>query len=102
MTSRKPALALAACAFALAIPFVYVIARLIQLRVAPEPDPALVVWSTRIGMYWRLFIGVYGGALVAPMAYAWARRDLDAATRALVVAVPVTALAIALQGAFVP
>ena len=53
-------------------------------------------------MYWRLFIGVYGGALVAPMAYAWARRDLDAATRALVVAVPITALAIALQGVFVP
>jgi hypothetical protein len=102
MTSRRPALTLAACAFALAIPFVYAVARLIQARIAPEPDPALVVWSTRIGMYWRIAIGGYAGALVAPMAYAWARRDLDGATGALVVAVPVTALAIALQAVFVP
>lgn len=102
MTSRRPALTVATLAALLAIPLAYAIARVVQDRVAPEPDPALVIWSTRVGLYWRIAIGAYAGAIVAPLAYAWARRDVERASAALVVAAPVIALAIAAQGLFVP
>ena len=102
VASRKPALAVAAIAALLAVPLAYAIARVVQERISPEPDPALVVWSTRTGMYWRVAIGAYVGAMIAPLAYAWARRDLERATRAILVAVPVVALAIAAQGVLFP
>ena len=100
--SRKPALTVAIAASFLALTLTYALARVVQDHVAPDPDPALVVWSTRIGMYWRLAIGGYVGAIVAPLAYVWARRDLVTATRVLALAVPLVALGLAAQGAFVP
>ena len=102
MASRKPALAVAAMAAVLAVPLIYALARIVQDRVSPEPDPALVIWSTRIGMYWRLAIGGYVGAMVAPLAYAWAKRDIDRAARAILVAVPTIAVLIAAQGVLFP
>ena len=102
LAKRTPELAIAAIAFLLAIPATYALTRVVEARLFPGTNPALVVWTTRTAMYWRTAIGVYVGALLAPIVYAWARRDLDAATRGLGVAAIVVAVVATLQGAFVP
>jgi hypothetical protein len=99
---RRGALGVAAMAALLAVALTYAVTRVAQAALYPEPDPALVVWSTRIGMYWRLAIGAYAGAMVAPLAHAWARRDLAAATAALPALVGATIAVMALQSAVFP
>lgn len=82
--------------------FLYAVVRVIQGVLFPEPNPALVVWSVRIGMFWRIGVVVYASLLVAPLAFRWARRDLLGACRGALWGVSAAALAIALQAAVFP
>ena len=90
--------AIGACAFAVA----YAFGRLVQAWVYPAPDPRTVTHVARIAFYWRLWlslwIGVLGG-LAASAALARARERVE---RMLPAIAWITALAVALQGVFVP
>lgn len=97
LASRKLELGYGAMIWLLVITFTYAVTRLLQAAIYPEPDPAMVVWSTRIAMYWRIGFGAYLGAMVAPLAYTWARRDQAAALKALPAFVGVTFASILLQ-----
>lgn len=83
MTNRADAAAFAAVVALLAVPLTYAIARAAQARFFVEPDPALVVWSTSVAMYWRVALGAYVGAISAAPAYSLARRRPDLAARSL-------------------
>lgn len=60
--TRRTAL-LASCAGLLAVVATYAVMRLVQVRFFPEPNPALVVATMRIAMFWRLGMGAYLGAI---------------------------------------
>lgn len=97
MRARLPELSLSLIAALVALVVTYAAARIAQASLWPEPNPALVVWSTRIAMYWRVAIGAYVGSLVAPVVFLLARRDLARVARGLSVAVLVAAALLALQ-----
>lgn len=80
----------------------YAVIRVIQARLFPEPPPALVVWSTRIGMFWRLGLSAYLALITAPLALRWARRDLEGACRAAAWLVPASGLLLGAQAVFFP
>ncbi|GAC1571930.1 MAG: hypothetical protein NVS3B20_03810 [Polyangiales bacterium] len=80
----------------------YAAIRVVMFKIAPDPNPALVVASARVAMFWRLVVGAYVATLVTIPVYALARRDLGLVVRILSVAAPITAIAIVLQGILVP
>jgi hypothetical protein len=90
--------ALAATVAALAYPIVRVLAAV----VAPEPDPALVVWATRNALSARAALCAYAAALAWPPAYRWARRRPDDAARCLAPALVAAFLALWLQALLAP
>jgi len=67
-----------------------------------EPNPALVIWSAHIAMFWRLGIGGYTAGLVTVLVFTLASRSFSLATRVTAVLVPVVGAMIAIQGAFLP
>jgi hypothetical protein len=99
---RRVELTLALLAGLLTLPAVYSLLRLVQARYYPEPDPALVVWSTRTALYWRCGIASYAAMLVAIAVFRIARADLDAAARWLQRGFVVAVVTSFLQGIFVP
>ena len=95
----------AAIASALVLPtlvLVYAAVRVLQAWLYPEPDPATVIWSTRIGLFWRLGLCGYVGLMLLPLGLRWARRDPVGAARTVAWLVPVSAVALALQAGWVP
>lgn len=102
MRSRRPELALTAIVCVSSIAATYAILRVIQWRIYPEPDPALIVWSTRIAMFWRAGIGLYVAAMIAIPTYLFARRDVARMARIVMWLVPAFALIALVQGLFVP
>jgi hypothetical protein len=80
----------------------YGVIRVIQARLFPEPNPALVVWSTRIGLFWRMGLVAYLALVLSPLALWWARRDLTGASSAAAWAIPAAALIICAQTILVP
>ncbi len=82
--------------------FLYAAVRAVQAVLFPEPNPALVVWSTRIALFWRVGLVTYGALVVSPLLLRWARRDLAGASRAAAWAVPVAGVAIGLQALVFP
>lgn len=50
---------LALIAFCISVTFSYTVLRVMQALIYPEPDPRLVVWSTRVAMFWRLGVSLY-------------------------------------------
>ena len=93
---------MSAMAAILTVVFSYAVIRVVQLKMVPEPNPALVTASAKIAMFWRLTLGAYAGALVGVGVHVLVRRHPDFAIRALGAFVLVAAGAIALQGIFVP
>lgn len=84
------------------IALVYAVIRVVQALFYPEADPALVVWSPRAAMFWRFWIGVYIGGGIGIGTYALATRAPLQAARWSHALVWVSALAITLQGIFLP
>jgi hypothetical protein len=41
--------------------------RMVQAWRFPEPDPATVIWNTRIALFWRVAIVFYFGCLLLPV-----------------------------------
>lgn len=106
MAEAKPPLPLRAglslASASATIALVYATTRAIEVVFYPEPDPALVVWSSRAAMFWRFWIGLYIGGMVALGAFAWASTSPARAARWLVRLIATAALAITLQGMFLP
>jgi dolichyl-phosphate-mannose--protein O-mannosyl transferase len=100
---RQPAPLLAALLGALlAVPTAYAAQRGYDALFSPEANPATVVTSLRIAMYWRLAVAAYVGGMVAPLVYLAARRDLLRTLRALEAMVLVAAALLFVQGTLLP
>jgi hypothetical protein len=80
----------------------YAVLRLVQARLYPEPDPALVSWTTRIGLFWRMGLAAFIAAMLAPLGARWATRDLAGALRAACWLAPVAGVVLGLQALLVP
>lgn len=92
----------AALAAILTVPAVYAALRVLEVLFFREPDPARVVWSPHIALFWRLATAGYVAVLVAILAHLAARRDIGRTARVLCGAAPIVALLIAAQGLVLP
>jgi hypothetical protein len=86
----------------LSVPVTYAVLRGRDVLFGREANPALVVYSSKIAMFWRLGIAAYVAGMVAPLAFFGARRDLSRAVRAVYVLALVSATLIAVQGLLLP
>jgi hypothetical protein len=101
--ARLPLLVVTLVAALLVVPATYSFLRAYDVLVRPpEPNPATIVWSAHIAMFWRLWIGAYMAGMVTPLAYVAARKNLGATVRVLSVAVVVIAGASLAQGLLMP
>jgi hypothetical protein len=91
-----------AVAALLSIPVTYAVARGYEVLFLSEPNPATVVWSPHIALFWRLAIASYVAGLVAPMAYLAARRDIVKTSRVLGTTLLVVGVLAGIQGLLVP
>ena len=101
MGTRQHAVA-ALVAALLTIPAVYAGLRAYDVLFKSEVNPATVIFSAKIAMFWRLGIGSYAAGMVAFAVFFLARRDLARTVRGLGVAAMVAAVMITLQGLFLP
>ncbi len=101
MRARLP-LVVALMAGLLAIPTTYAALRGFDVLFRSEANPATVIWSAKIAMFWRLGIGSYVAGMVAFGVYFLARRDLARTVRVVGVATLVVGAIIAVQGLFLP
>ena len=92
----------AALAGLLAIPATYAVLRAYDVMFRTEANPATVIFSAKIAMFWRLGIGSYVAGMVAFAVFFLARRDLDKTIRGLSLAVTVVAAMIGIQGLLLP
>lgn len=99
---RAIPLGIACATFSATIALVYAVIRVVQFFFYPEPDPALVVWSPHVAMFWRFWIGVYIGGPLGLGAFVFATSAPERAARWLVRFVTASAVAISLQGLLVP
>ena len=102
MRKQLPFLAAAAIADLLTIPATYAVLRAYDVLFKNEPNPATIVWSAHLAMFWRLGIGAYVAGMVTPLAYLAAREDLARTMRVLSGCVLATAAMIGVQGLLMP
>jgi hypothetical protein len=86
----------------LVVPTAYAALRGYDALFTAEANPATVVTSLRIAMYWRIAVGAYLGGMAAPLVHLAARRDLLRTLRALQVAVLVAGALLFAQGTLLP
>jgi hypothetical protein len=86
----------------LSVPATYAVLRGYEVLFKSEPNPATVVWSAHIAMFWRVGIAGYVAGMIAPLAYLAARRDLARFTRLLCTSVFVVGALIGIQGLLMP
>jgi hypothetical protein len=98
----SPIVAVVAVDAILAVVATYAALRAFDVCFRSEPNPATVVWSAHIAMFWRLGVGLYVAGPAALIAFGAARRNLRAVVRATAILVPVVGAAIAIQGALLP
>ena len=101
---RKPLslVAVAAVNALLAVVATYAFLRGYDVCFKSEPNPATILWSAHVAMFWRLGIGLYVGGFVAMMSALAGRRNFGSTVRATAVLVPAIGALIAIQGAFFP
>lgn len=99
---RSVRLALAAVAGCTASVAIYAVIRVAQSLLAPDPDPALVLWSEHSGYFWRAWTAAYAGGTAAFVAYLAAGRDAERTARVLEASVVAAALLLAAQGLLIP
>src|SRR5437868_4265502 len=100
--ARSSVYATASIAAVLTIPAVYAILRGYDVLFKSEPNPATVIWSARIAMFWRLGVGAYVAGMVLPLAYFAARADLLKTMRVVAASAVVIAALVAGQGLLLP
>jgi hypothetical protein len=86
----------------LSVPATYALLRSYDVLFRREPNPATIVWSPHIAMFWRLAVAGYVAGMVAPLVNMAADRDLPRTTRALCVSVFVVGAMIGIQGLLMP
>ena len=103
MRKEVPSLVAAAIAAVLAVPATYAVLRAYDVLVRPpEANPATIVWSAHIAMFWRLNIGAFVAGMVAMGVYPAAKTNLPQTMRVLNVCTVVVAVMIGVQGIFMP
>lgn len=103
MAKQHSSAVAAAIAALLVVPAVYAVLRAYDILFRPpEQNPATIVWSAHIAMFWRLGIGLYAAGLIAPFAFMAARRDLPRTMRVLGTLTVIVAVMISVQGALLP
>jgi hypothetical protein len=102
LRNLRPIVAVVAIDALLSVVATYAILRAYSVFFTREPNPATIVWSAHIAMFWRLGVGVYVAGMVAVMALLLARRNLALAVRVTAVLVPIVGAMIAVQGALLP
>lgn len=95
-------LAASAIAALLAVVATYAVLRGFVVLTQSEPNPALVISSPRIPMFWRIGIGAYAGGFVAMLVYFLGARDAAKTMRVVLGAVGPVAVLIAVQGLLLP
>jgi hypothetical protein len=86
----------------ISIPATYALLRAYEVLWKTEPNPATIVWSPHIAVFWRIGIAAYVAGMVAPLAYLAARRDHARLLRVLYPSLIVAGAMIAIQGLFMP
>jgi hypothetical protein len=86
----------------LSVPATYAVLRAYEVLLRSEPNPATIVWTPHIAIFWRLAAAGYVAGMVAPLAYMAARRDLMRVTHVLFVSVFVVGAMISIQGLLMP
>jgi hypothetical protein len=102
MRKHVPLLTAVLVAGLLVIPATYAVLRGYDVLFKAEANPATVIWSNRIAMFWRLSIGGYFAGMVAFVVYLAARRNLARTIQTLDVLVLVVAAMITVQGLLLP
>lgn len=92
----------AAMAAILSVIATYAILRAHDVLFTADLNPALVLWSEKIAMFWRLSGGSYVGGMVAIIVFFMTARNFHATLKAVAWAVPITAVMITIQGLFLP
>ena len=102
MRKHIPLAALAAINALSSIVITYALFRAYDAFLRNEPNPATVIWSAHIAMFWRLGIGAYVAGMVAALVVVAGRRNFAATTRVTAALVPIAFALIAVQGALLP
>jgi hypothetical protein len=99
---QLPVLIASVAAALLSVPATYAVLRAYDVLFRSEPNPATIVWSAHIAMFWRLGVGGYVAGMVGSLAWLAASHDLARTTRALTVVVFVVGAMIGIQGLLMP
>lgn len=86
----------------ISVPATYAFLRAYEVLAFTEPNPARIVWTPHIAVFWRIGIAAYVAGMVAPLAYLAARRDVAKVSRVLYPSLLVAGAMIAVQGIFMP
>ena len=86
----------------ISVPATYPLLRAYEVLFRSEPNPATIVWTPHIAVFWRIGIAGYVAGMVAPLAYLAARLDLARLLRVLYQSLLVAGAMIAIQGIFMP
>ncbi|MEO6572594.1 MAG: hypothetical protein ABIP89_02055 [Polyangiaceae bacterium] len=100
--NHLPLVALTAMNALLAIVATYALLRGYDVCFKSEPNPATIVWSAHIAMFWRLGIGLYVGGFAAMVVVLLGRRNFPRTVQVTAALVPAIGALIAIQGAFLP
>jgi hypothetical protein len=95
-------LALSSCWFLVSATFLYALVRGVQLILFPEANPATIIWSAHAGYFWRIWIVLYASGVVGFLAFRFSREHSESLAKWLKNGVIVAAVAIFIQGIFIP
>ncbi len=95
-------LGIALAGAAATVPLVYATLRLVGAATVPEPDPAIVVWSTKPALLWRFLASGYVAGMVGIALFGLSGKRADLAARWCWILTVIGAIAISSQGLLVP
>jgi hypothetical protein len=100
--TERPVWIATAVAALLSMPATYAILRAYEVVFKTEPNPAMVVWSPHVAVFWRVCLAGYVAGMVAPLAYLAARSDLARFARVLCASATIVGVMIGAQALFLP
>jgi hypothetical protein len=80
----------------------YALVRGVERAFFPEPNPAVLIWSDRSPLVWRMASALHVGGAAVFGGFALAGRNPRAAARWAAAAIAIAVAAIVLQGAVAP
>lgn len=89
----------AACVVAVAL---YAVMRTVQFVVAPDPNPAAVIWTAHAGYFWRALTVAYASVAIGFVVYQLAPRYEEKLVALLVPLVRIAILLVVAQALFFP